>query len=144
MRIRSRRDEKTISGIRSCVRCGFFSEADQCAICTDPGRDTHSLCVVEQPTDILSLERSGVFRGLIIPLEEGCRRWIRLVPRIFGSIRWCAGKENQLQEVIFALSLDVEGEATLSYLGELLNRRSQRYADRPGVAGRMGWRPRTN
>src|ERR1700722_12380808 len=70
---------KTVSGIRSCVRCGFFSEADQCAICTDPGRDARSLCVVEQPTDI------------IIHLEDGCRRWITLVPRIFESIRWCAG-----------------------------------------------------
>src|ERR1700735_3441906 len=54
----------TVSRIRSCVRCGCFSENDQCTICLDPGRDAHSLCVVEQPTDILSLERSGAFRGL--------------------------------------------------------------------------------
>src|SRR5260370_8348494 len=47
---------KTVSGIRSCVRCGFFSEADQCAICADQGRDSTSLCIVEQPTDILALE----------------------------------------------------------------------------------------
>jgi recombination protein RecR len=112
---------KTVSGIRSCVRCGFFSEADQCAICTDPGRDARSLCVVEQPTDILSLERSGVFHGLYHSLGGRLSPLDHIGPedlRIDSLVRRV--KENQLHEVIFALSLDVEGEATLSYLGELL------------------------
>jgi recombination protein RecR len=112
---------KTVSGIRSCVRCGFFSEADQCAICSDPGRDTHSLCVVEQPTDILSLERSGAFRGLYHSLGGRLSPLDHIGPedlRIDSLVRRV--KENQFHEVIFALSLDVEGEATLSYLGDLL------------------------
>jgi recombination protein RecR len=112
---------KTVSGIRSCVRCGFFSESDQCAICSDPERDPNSLCVVEQPTDILSLERSGVFRGLYHSLGGRLSPLDHIGPedlRIDSLVRRV--KENRLREVIFALSLDVEGEATLSYLGDLL------------------------
>jgi recombination protein RecR len=112
---------KTVSGIRACVRCGFFAEANQCAICSDPGRDTQSLCVVEQPTDILWLERSGAFRGLYHSLGGRLSPLDHIGPedlRIDSLVRRV--KEDQLQEVIFALSLDVEGEATLSYIGELL------------------------
>ena len=112
---------KTVSGIRACVRCGFFAEANQCAICSDPNRDTQSLCVVEQATDILWLERSGAFRGLYHSLGGRLSPLDHIGPedlRIDSLVRRV--KEDQFHEVIFALSLDVEGEATLSYIGELL------------------------
>jgi recombination protein RecR len=112
---------KTVSGIRACVRCGFFAEANQCAICSDSNRDTQSLCVVEQATDILWLERSGAFRGLYHSLGGRLSPLDHIGPedlRIDSLVRRV--KEDQLHEVIFALSLDVEGEATLSYIGELL------------------------
>jgi recombination protein RecR len=112
---------KTVSGIRACVRCGFFAEANQCAICSDPNRDTQSLCVVEQATDILWLERSGAFLGLYHSLGGRLSPLDHIGPedlRIDSLVRRV--KEDQLREVIFALSLDVEGEATLSYIGELL------------------------
>jgi recombination protein RecR len=112
---------KTVSGIRSCVRCGFFSEAEQCVICADPERDARRLCVVEQPTDILSLERSGAFHGLyhslgghLSPLDHVGPEDLR-IDSLLHRVR-----EERPDELIFALSLDVEGEATLSYLGELL------------------------
>jgi len=104
---------KTVSGIRACVRCGFFAEANQCAICSDPSRDTQSLCVVEQATDILWLERSGAFRGLYHSLGGRLSPLDHIGPedlRIDSLVRRV--KEDQLREVIFALSLDVEGEAT--------------------------------
>jgi recombination protein RecR len=112
---------KTVSGIRSCSRCGFFSEAELCVICADPGRDPHRLCVVEQPTDILSLERSGAFQGLyhslggrLSPLDHVGPEDLR-IESLLSRVR-----QERPDELIFALSLDVEGEATLSYLGELL------------------------
>jgi recombination protein RecR len=114
---------KTVSGIRSCTRCGFFSEADQCAICVDQGRDSTSLCVVEQPTDILSLERTGAFRGLYHSLGGRLSPLDHVGPddlRIDALLRRV--QEERPREVIFALSADVEGEATLSYLGDLLAR----------------------
>jgi recombination protein RecR len=114
---------KTVLGIRSCLRCGFFAESEQCAICADPGRDTARLCVVEQPTDILSLERTGAFRGLyhslggrLSPLDHVGPEDLRidaLLQRV---------QEEHPDELILALSADVEGEATLSYLGDLLAR----------------------
>ena len=112
---------KTVAGIRSCVRCGFFAETELCVICSDPERDARRLCVVEQPTDILSLERSGAFRGLyhslggkLSPLDHIGPEDLRI-----GSLLHRV-HEERLDELIFALSLDVEGEATLSYLADLL------------------------
>jgi recombination protein RecR len=112
---------KTVSGIRSCTRCGFFSEAELCVICANPGRDARRLCVVEQPTDILSLERSGAFQGLYHSLGGRLSPLDHVGPedlRIDSLLRRV--RQERPDELIFALSLDVEGEATLSYLGELL------------------------
>jgi recombination protein RecR len=112
---------KTVSGIRSCTRCGFFSEAELCVICADPGRDARRLCVVEQPTDILSLERSGAFQGMYHSLGGRLSPLDHVGPedlRIDSLLRRV--RQERPDELIFALSLDVEGEATLSYLGELL------------------------
>jgi recombination protein RecR len=111
----------TVAGIRSCVRCGFFAEAEQCVICSDPEREVRRLCVVEQPTDILSLERSGAFRGLYHSLGGRLSPLDHIGPedlRIDSLLRRV--REERPDELIFALSLDVEGEATLSYLADLL------------------------
>jgi recombination protein RecR len=112
---------KTVAGIQPCIRCGFFSESELCAICSDPERDSRRLCVVEEPTDILSLERSGVFRGLYHSLGGRLSPLDHIGPedlRIESLVRRV--REEQPEELIFALSLDVEGEATLNYLGDLL------------------------
>ena len=113
----------TAAGIRPCVKCGFFSESELCVICSDPARDSSSLCVVEQPTDILSLERTGVFGGLyhslggrLSPLDQVGPEELRI-----DSL------EQRVQakpphELILALGADVEGEATARYLADLLAR----------------------
>jgi recombination protein RecR len=107
--------------IRPCPRCGFFTTEPLCEICADPQRETTVLCVVEQSTDILPLERTGVFRGRyhtlggrISPLDHigpDDLRIAALVERI---------KTEQPAEVILALGNDVEGEATANYLAGLL------------------------
>ena len=113
---------RSTAGIRNCSRCGFFSEQELCAICSDPGRDSLLLCVVEQPTDVLPLERTGAFSGLyhalggkLSPLDHVGPENLRI-----GSLLQRVRSERP-QEVILALSADVEGEATASYLGELLS-----------------------
>ena len=50
--------------VKACATCGFFTGESGCAVCSEQGRDTQIICVVEQPTDVLPIERSGVFRGL--------------------------------------------------------------------------------
>jgi len=113
---------RSTTGIRNCSRCGFFSEQKLCAICSDPGRDSLLLCVVEQPTDVLPLERTGAFSGLyhalggkLSPLDHVGPENLR-IESLLQRVR-----SERPQEVILALSADVEGEATASYLGELLS-----------------------
>ena len=107
--------------IRACPQCGFFTSEAQCEFCAAPDRDNSLLCVLEQPTDILPIERTGVFRGRyhslggrISPLEHigpDDLRIAALVARV---------KNEKPAEVILALGTDVEGDATANYIAELL------------------------
>lgn len=111
----------TTQSIHPCPRCGFFATEILCDFCADETRDLAQLCVVEQPTDILPLERTGAFRGRyhslggrIAPLDHVGPDDLRidaLVERV---------KTETPAEVILALGADVEGEATANYLAGLL------------------------
>lgn len=105
-----------------CTDCGFFIEHDSdCLLCHDPRRQQRLLCVVEQPADVLRLERSGAFQGLyhvlggrLSPLDNVTPEDLRmesLVSRV---------RDLHTEEVIIALGSDVEGEATASYIADLL------------------------
>lgn len=107
--------------IHGCPRCGFFTSEAVCEFCADASRDPSQLCIVEQPTDILPLERSGAFRGRyhslggrISPLDHIGPDDLRI-----GSLIERVHVENPA-EVILALGADVEGEATASYIAGLL------------------------
>jgi len=107
--------------IKPCTRCGFFTTDLLCEICSDPAREAGLICVVEQPTEILPLERTGAFRGRyhalggrIAPLDHVGPEDLRidaLIERI---------KTEQPTEIILAVGADVEGEATASYLAGIL------------------------
>ncbi len=111
----------TRATVRPCARCGFFTMDALCEICADTTRAAELLCVVEQPTDILPLERTSAFRGRyhslggrISPLDHVGPEDLRireLVARV---------ESERFTEVILALAADVEGEATTNYLVELL------------------------
>lgn len=107
--------------IRPCAQCGFFTTAELCEICCDESRDTTLLCVVEQPTDILPLERTGAFRGRYHALGGRISPLDHIGPedlRIDALLRRV--NEEAPAELILALGSDVEGEATANYLAELL------------------------
>jgi recombination protein RecR len=111
----------TRTSVHPCSRCGFFATEELCDICSDPTRASDILCVVEQPTDILPLEKTSAFRGRyhslggrIAPLDHVGPEDLRinqLIERI---------DTEQFHEVIFALASDVEGEATTNYIVDLL------------------------
>lgn len=115
---------ETAQQVSLCPECGFFAEQGQlCIACSDPERESDLLCVVEQPTDVLPIERSGVFRGLyhclggkISPLQGVMPEDLDL-PRLFDRIRRRPGCE-----VILAVGSDVDGEATALYLADQLSR----------------------
>ena len=107
--------------LRTCRLCGFFSEHQECELCLDATRKGGELCVVETATDILPLERTGVFRGRyhalggkLSPLDGVGPEHLRI-----GELLERLGQERP-KEVILALGADVEGEATAHYLAEMI------------------------
>ena len=111
----------TRQAIRSCKLCGFFAADEICDICADSSRSTQLLCVVEQPTDILPLEKTNAFRGRyhslggkISPLDHigpDDLRIKELLERV---------DQEKITEIIFALPADVEGESTTNYIVDFL------------------------
>jgi recombination protein RecR len=102
-----------------CSVCGGLTENDPCAICADARRDSALVCVVERPTDILSIEKAGTYRGRfhvlggkISPLNGVEPEDLRIaeLEKRFTT--------EPIREVIVALSTDVEGDATSSYLAK--------------------------
>jgi len=107
--------------VRFCRRCGFFAVEEWCDICRDPQRDPALICVVEQPTDVLPMERSGAFTGLyhtlggkISPLDHVGPEDLR-IDALTERVR-----TEKPREVILALGADVEGEATSHFLADAL------------------------
>jgi recombination protein RecR len=106
-------------GIRECSLCCNFTDEDPCLICRSSQRDQTVLCVVEHPRDVVSLEKTGEFKGLyhvlhgiLSPLEgigPDQLTIAKLLPRLEG-----------VREVIMAVNPTVEGEATCLYLSKLL------------------------
>jgi recombination protein RecR len=113
--------EATRAGVRPCKLCGFFAEEELCQICRDESRADDLLCVVEQATDILPLEKTSAFRGRyhalggrISPLDHIAPEDLR-IKELLERI-----EHENFSEIIFALAADVEGEATTNYLVDLL------------------------
>ena len=107
--------------IRTCTTCGALTERIPCAICTEPRRDASLVCVVERPVDIISIEKSGTYRGKyhvlggkISPLNGVEPEDLRI-----ADLEKRLGAEP-IKEVILALGTDVEGDATSFYLAKRL------------------------
>jgi recombination protein RecR len=107
--------------LRACAICGFFATQERCQICLDENRAGREICVVEQATDILPIERTGflkgryhVLGGRLAPLDHIGPEQLRI-----GALL-ARVKTEAITEIILALSADVEGEATTNYLAEAL------------------------
>ena len=109
--------------VRCCSRCGAFTTvgSDPCDFCTDPSRDASSVCVVEEPADIVSIEASGGFSGRYHSLGGKLSPSRRLGP---DKLRFRELAERVraegITEVLLALSTDMDGDATAGYIAELL------------------------
>jgi recombination protein RecR len=109
--------------IRLCDTCGALTEESPCALCTDARRDASLVCVVEQPVDILSLEKSGTFRGKYHVLGGKISPLDGVEPedlRIADLEKRLA--QEPIRELVVALGTDVEGDATGFYLAKRLAR----------------------
>ena len=107
--------------VRFCNQCGNLTEDETCAICLDARRDHTLICVVEQPVDVVSLERTAEYRGLyhvlggaLSPLDgvdPGDLRIDELIRRV---------ESNGVAEVVLATNPNMTGEATAAYLADRL------------------------
>lgn len=110
--------------IRPCSVCGNYTEADPCDICSDPGRDRTTICVVEQPQDIAVLETTREYRGLyhaltgVISPIDGVGPEDLKIGKLIERLH-----SGEVREVILATNPTVEGDTTALYLARLLEER---------------------
>jgi recombination protein RecR len=107
--------------VRFCERCFNVSEDDLCAVCQDPRRDQAVVCVVEEPKDVIAIERTREYRGLYHVLGGSIDPIGGIGPDQL-RIRELIGRLGQepVAEVILATDPDIEGEATATYLARAL------------------------
>lgn len=104
-----------------CSLCFNVTEEDPCRICRDPRRDQRALCVVEEPNDLLAMERTGEFRGRYHVLLGALSPLDGIGPEDLKVRELLARFETEgVEEVILATNPNVEGEATAIYLAKLL------------------------
>ena len=112
--------------VHFCNECGNLTEEELCSICLDQRRDRHLLCVVEQPVDVVSLERTHEFRGLyhvlggaLSPLDGVEPRDLRIA-ELLQRI-----DKGGVEEVVIATNPNMTGEATASYIADQLRGRAR-------------------
>ncbi|MDN3241171.1 recombination mediator RecR [Glycomyces tritici] len=113
--------ERVKAQVRFCETCGNVTEAEQCGICRDPRRSEALICVVEEPKDVLAIERTGEFRGryhvlggAINPLEGIGPDDLRIRQLLIRL------QKGETKELILATDPNTEGEATATYLAMLI------------------------
>ncbi|MDQ1249335.1 MAG: recombination protein RecR, partial [Actinomycetota bacterium] len=108
--------------VKFCTICGNVSKEDVCRICLDPRRDAAIICVVEEPKDVVAIEKTREFRGRYHILGGAISPIDGVGPddlRIAGLLSRLA--DNSVTEVIIATDPNLEGEATATYLARLLS-----------------------
>jgi recombination protein RecR len=110
--------------VRFCRECGNLTEEEVCGICRDARRDQHVICVVEQPVDVISLERTAEYRGLyhvlggsLSPLDGVEPEHLR-IDELFRRV-----ERNGVREVVLATNPNMTGEATAAFLADRLGDR---------------------
>jgi len=103
--------------VKFCGACGSITEDEKCAICTDPTRSQEIICVVEEPQDVLILEKTGQFSGLyhvlhgVLSPMDGVGPADLTISQLEQRV-----KEKQIREIILALSTTMEGDTTNFYI----------------------------
>lgn len=107
--------------VRSCEKCNNLSDSEECSICSDPARDKSTVCVVEGPSGIIAMEKSGAYSGVyhvllgaLSPIEGVGPEDIKIAELIQRV------KKDDVTEVIIATDFTTEGETTALYLKEAL------------------------
>ena len=112
--------------VRFCDICGNVCETSPCPVCVDPRRDHTIICVVEEPKDVMSIERTREYRGLYHVLGGAINPMANVgpgdlrIPQLLERLK-TKPDEAPVNEVILALDPNIEGEATTRYISQLLS-----------------------
>lgn len=107
--------------VRFCEECGNVSEAERCRICLDERRNRALICVVEEPKDVIAIERTREYRGVYHVLGGAISPIDGIGPEDLRIRELLARlSDDQIQEVVLATDPNLEGEATATYLARLL------------------------
>ena len=107
--------------VRFCEVCGNVCESSPCTICSDPRRDHSTICVVEEPKDVMSIERTREYRGLYQVLGGAINPIANVGPSDLNIAQLLNRlHDGEVKEIIVALNPNIEGEATTTYLSRLL------------------------
>lgn len=112
---------KVKESVRFCKTCNNLSDDEICNICKDPSRDRSTICVVEEPTDVIAVEKTGKFTGVyhvllgaLSPLDGIGPEELKIKELLIRA------KEKKPKEIIIATNPDTEGETTALYLAKVL------------------------
>lgn len=106
--------------IKYCSVCGNFTDKDPCAICSNPNRDNHTICVVEQPKDIITMEKVREYNGMYHVLHGTISPMAGRGPNDIKLKELISRINGEIEEVIVATNPNVEGEATAMYISKIL------------------------
>ena len=107
---------KNIKNLKTCQRCFNIAEGEFCEICQNKSRDQKTICVVEEPLDIISIERTGIYKGLYhvlggVIFSSAKEKTELKIPELLDRI-----KKEKISEIIIATNPTTEGDATVLYL----------------------------
>jgi recombination protein RecR len=108
------------AAIKSCETCGNLDTTSPCALCRDPRRDAHVLCIVEDVADLWALERASVFRGKYHVLGGALSALDGVTPEKLNMGALLARVNDGVEEVILAMNATIEGQTTAHYLMDTL------------------------
>lgn len=113
--------------VHTCPECFNYTDREICKFCEDMHRNNEILCLVEEPSDIVRIESSGVFRGryhvlhgVISPLEGITAKDLKISELLVKIEDGLSGHGPQIKEIILALDADLEGDTTALYLAKVL------------------------
>lgn len=107
------------NNVRECNVCHTFTDQETCGICSNPKRLHTMICVVEQPTDVMAIERTGDYRGLYHVLHGALNPLEGIGPADIRVRELIARFSADTEEIILALNASVEGEVTTQYIAKM-------------------------
>lgn len=106
--------------IKYCSNCGNFTDKDPCSICSNPNREKSMICVVEQPKDIMAMEKVKEYNGMYHVLHGNISPMAGRGPNDIKLRELISRINGDIKEVIVATNPNVEGEATAMYISKIL------------------------